>query len=412
MDTAMRYLDLILENVVKDEDIFSIPTVNIGFLKDKIEELNKKGAKIGAEPIIVREVGEVKQNVNGVSKSFTKVQVFGKAPKIEGWQLVAALDHEDGANILRVVPGEELPQEFRNSSPSRCDHCNTKRDRVKSYIVKDEQGVHKQVGRSCVKNFLGLGDPMKILGMASILDVLDEIIKVSSNEEFSGGREASVINLKAFLSYVSASIKKFGWISKAAASDYGKISTAEAALMSMFPYPSTSKDEMALPTEQDDKIAEDTLEWIRGDLANKDHKSDYEHNLVTIASGDYVKRNLLGFAASMIPAHNRAQEKERQSKDAPTSEFVGEVGQRFGAKGLPPLELQLLGVRWIDTQYGTTGIHRFIDKSGNFFVWFASSDPKLEVNNWYKVSASIKNHGVDKYNNNQKTTYLTRIKVV
>ena len=99
---------------------------------------------------------------------------------------------------------------------------------------------------------------------------------------------------------------------------------------------------------------------------------------------------------------------------AAKSDYVGEIGVRFGSKNspLPPIEMQLLKVKWIDGFYGSTGIHNFVDKKGNFFVWFASSQPDLEVGEWYNIAGTPKRHQEDKYNSNAKTTTISRASLI
>lgn len=410
----MKLIELLIETELEDNEYFEIPAKNMGYLREKIAELNAKGSKIGAMPIIIQELGEVKHNID----RFIKVKVIGKSPKIAGWRLVGALDHEDGGVVIRVVPGENVPAEFRNTTPTRCDHCHTRRDRVNSYIVSNDQGEHKQVGRSCLRNFLGLGDPAKIIGSAMILGILDKVIESARDSEFSGGGGSSQIDILEYLTHVSAVIKANGWMPKSLAAQTGRTSTADLALSNLFPLPGSSREDIIRPTEQDRQTAENAINWVRTVLPNKNNMSEYEHNIVIIGRGDYINPKHLGYAASIVSSYNRTVEndlkrrQEAEKQNETPSKYVGEVGQRFGAKGIPPLELQLLSVRWVESQYGSTGIHRFVDQNGNFFIWFASSDLGLERGNWYKMSASVKNHQLDKYNNNAQTTYITRAKVL
>jgi hypothetical protein len=405
----MKLTELVFENQMIHHS--EIPAENMGYLELKIAELNKKGSKIGAMPITIQNLGSVNKTVDasGILKRFYKIQITGNTPKIDGWRLIGALDHEDGQNVVKVVPGEVLPLEFRRTDPTRCDFCHTQRDRVHSYIVANDAEQYKQVGKTCLKNFLGHENPAAILATASLLGMLDEILKDASDENFGGIKNTPPDTL-TFLAYVSAIIEKIGWVPKSA--EYGdKISTARMAEYEInSPY---SKREYN-PTEEDYEVAQKALTWIQTELARKNNKSDYEHNIVIIGSKKFLDSRHLGFAASIIPAYNRAMEKQKVTTTVSEkpSNYVGEVGKRFGAKGIPPLDLQLLGIKITDSIYGTTSIHRFVDNEGNFFVWFASSSSGLEVGNKYKIAASVKKHERDKYNKDVKTTYLTRVKAI
>ena len=121
----MRARDFLLEIAVEDEDTFKIPAENWGYLQDKIDDLNKKGSKIGASPVtvnVVRKETDTQKSKSGedIQKQYYVVTVHGEAPKIAGWKLIAALDYADGAGVVaRVVPGEDMPPEFRNTTPAR-----------------------------------------------------------------------------------------------------------------------------------------------------------------------------------------------------------------------------------------------------------------------------------------------------
>jgi hypothetical protein len=67
--------------------------------------------------------------------------VSPKAPKVDGWEFVAALTHVDGVgSVLRVVPGAEVAEgelaRFREASSENCDHCHAKRRRTDTFIVR------------------------------------------------------------------------------------------------------------------------------------------------------------------------------------------------------------------------------------------------------------------------------------
>lgn len=407
----MKIFELLIESEVYNNKVYLIPVENMGFLNTEIDKLNKKATKLGSSPIVLTNLGKEDRNEDGSIRRFFKIKVTGRSPKINGWRLIAALDHVNGENVIRVVPSETLPLEYRNASPTTCDYCHTKRDRVNSYIVANDSGETQQIGRSCLRNFLGHKDPKTILYTASVVSLFDNLMDQVSNQNkvFGGGKIG--IDIITYLSYVAACIKKNGWLPKSASDN----PTAYQAIEQMM-LPFTSKNKIHL-TQNDIDLAENAIKWVRETLPNKRTTSDYEHNIIIIGKKDTVNDRHLGFAASIIPAYTRAKERELERKrqaETPaiqTSNYVGKVGERFGSKGMPPLKLQLVSVRWIDGTYGSTGIHKFVDENGNFFIWFASSDPGMEIGNWYTIAATIKNHQVDKYNNNAKTTYITRAKV-
>lgn len=161
----------------KPRTVFQVPAENIEALQGRIEKLNRRVALLakrgyrGVEPIVI-EVGKpyaVPQkcpHCNGRGCAYTDfenkphgvcekcggrplpdrifhevVLLAPKAPKVEGWEFVAALTHVEGVGaVLRVVPGAEVAEgelaRFRTASPENCDHCHQKRRRTDTFIVR------------------------------------------------------------------------------------------------------------------------------------------------------------------------------------------------------------------------------------------------------------------------------------
>lgn len=71
----------------------------------------------------------------------------GDTPSFNGWTVVAEVFMIHG-NLV-CTNDEYMPQEMT------CEHCNTNRQRNKTFIIKHEDGTIKQVASSCVKQFVG-----------------------------------------------------------------------------------------------------------------------------------------------------------------------------------------------------------------------------------------------------------------
>lgn len=88
------------------------------------------------------------------------------------------------------------------------------------------------------------------------------------------------------------------------------------------------------------------------------------------------------------------------SKPAPESHYIGSVGQKVD------LELTLIRVFWVDTQFGSLGVHKFADADGNIVIWKTSCNTGDFNTGW--ISGTVKEHS--EYNG-VKQTVLTRCKV-
>lgn len=82
--------------------------------------------------------------------------------KIAGdWSLVAENNHQMN-EIYQVDESVEIPHRFKPNN-SECEHCGVRMPRVKSYIVRNGE-EYKQVGRTCLHQFLGV-NPKSYISM-------------------------------------------------------------------------------------------------------------------------------------------------------------------------------------------------------------------------------------------------------
>ena len=84
------------------------------------------------------------------------VTITGEPPRYRGWRFVAAVDAVDGGTVLRYPPGSTATVANDQVRAGECDHCQTTRARRSTVLVAhDDTGQLLQVGRSCLKDFLG-----------------------------------------------------------------------------------------------------------------------------------------------------------------------------------------------------------------------------------------------------------------
>jgi len=135
-----------------ENTIYKIPAKNLDKLQAQIAQINKRVARLvkrgyQVEPVVI-ETGKPypitkTDDHTGIPREIIYCDVTlisPKAPKAEGWEFVAALTHvDDIGTVLRVVPGAEVAEgelkQFRNAEP-KCEHCNTKRQRNDTYILR------------------------------------------------------------------------------------------------------------------------------------------------------------------------------------------------------------------------------------------------------------------------------------
>lgn len=377
---------------------FQIPQDNLPRFEKNLAKLNKKARRLGVQELTYKTTRIHKElvEVNGVRHTvvYADVEVTGPAPKAGGWTFVGTIEALEGEAFLRATPGEVIPPEYHNADPTHCDHCNARRKRNETFIIRNDAFETKQVGRQCLADFLG-HDVSEVLAGTRLMLELGEMAK-ESMDFLGGGR--TYVELEVFLAYTAVAIREFGWVSKSTAYTEGIRSTASIAEELLF-----DKNNVAYrPTEEDFELARKAIEWAER-FIDREENNDYEHNVGVLAKVGAIGAKQFGVAASIIFAYQRAVEREAARKAVRNSEWVGTIGKR------QDFEVTFLGQSEFASDFGWTYVYRFSDKSGNMLVWKSGSAVEFEQGKEYKVKATPKAH--NEYRGT-KQTLVNRLVVV
>jgi hypothetical protein len=384
--------------------LVSIPTENIATLLKKVEKLNRKATKLNLSGLTytkgATELREFKdENNKKYFIEFTEIDLDGAHPKYDGWKLISCieLDRVVG-NIIKTVPGEVLPEEFRTVTGT-CDHCHSNRVRNDVFVLQHDSGEYKVVGRSCIADFLGGQSAEQILWYASFLRSIEE----GNYDNESLGRCKAYYNVKDILAMSHRSIKMFGWVSKAVALEQGKGSTASHVSANLFNLSNLHKYNPELiitVTEEDEKIADEVINYF----SEKDDKgNDYIYNIKSFLSAGVCTDSGIGIVVSAVSAYQRDMEFARKANDKHVSEWIGTEGKREN------FVLTFKACFSFSSYYGVTHFNHFEDASGNKVLWKASVDCDFTKDQTYTILGTVKKHGEYK---GTKQTELSRCKVV
>lgn len=406
---------------------------NVPALTSHFAKLAKRAAKIDVvAPTLTLDGVEVVRGVGipgdpGVNAFGEKVTtwryviVTGQPVKLAGWEFVATLehDHDTGKAIIRRVPGSDEQAvdltAYRNAS-ANCDHCGQDRQRKDTYIVRHEDGDVKQVGSSCLKDFLGHGSPEQYARMAEWFSQLDDMLSASEGDGFEGAGGSSgpaLYPTDDFLAYVAVYIRTYGWVARSA-QGYSQ-PTADSASRDMgraLGYVKSSKDEPPIlrPEAQDTETAAAALAWVRDELGAKDGLSDYEHNLVACCESDFLVTRRLGIAASAINAHLRHLEREikrAQRESTPDAGHLAAEGEKVQITGT------IARVSGYDSGFGTKYAVGILTDEGHALTWFtgspfATNDEMLAVGDKVTGRVTVKSHD---HFNGRADTHVLRCKL-
>lgn len=385
---------------------------NMPRLTKKMAAIEKKCRQYGCE-FRFEEVGEEFRNVtleDGTEATlrFVVVEAEGTA-RMNDWEFIATIQHMDPVNLIGSYhPEYDIPERYYTSTPV-CEHCNSKRNRKDTYLIRNTvTGEWKQVGKSCLKDFTcGLS----ATAIAQYISWFEELIQGEAPDNCPKYRYKNT--LEAIMVAVEA-VRKFGY--KKTQDEYGSrnfdstASIVSEVLYRIDPGYQMLKDQgFNWETPEVEAKAEEILAWVR---SQNPQVGTYMSNLKASCGKDYCESRNFGLIASAVAAYNREMEKKqreatRKQVEAQSS-WIGSVGERIEIKDA---SLKLV-TSW-DTDYGYTYLYKIVDSNGNIFTWktgkWLGNDECIPEGTKITLKGTVKNHNEFR---GTKQTELTRCKVM
>ena len=392
---------------------FEVAEEYAGRVEALVTKLNRKAARLGVEPItlVKKSIGlrSVDRTYPGsetrfnVWLNFVSLEISLNVPKLAGWEFICTIQHGDAGNLILTVP-REVPIDLSafRVGPARCCHCNLDRNRLDTYVVRNEAGELKQVGKQCLSAFTGSGGtPEQAAALAEWLSQVGEVFNGDGEDDGDepvekGSRVGDGFGLDLFLACVVNLSNEYGFVTSKIANEQGKSSTGSDAGFRV-----RIAELGKHYTEADVAEAKAARDWAKALVP----ANDFEHNLHTVALSDGVTFRNVGIAAYIVEAYRRSKAEAIKKAARPASAHFGTVGVR-----LRKLALTYLGSSSFETNFGLLFIHRFLAAEGDA-VWKTGSvdGSSFEVGKSYLVDASVKEHGDYK---GRSQTVITRVKVL
>jgi hypothetical protein len=382
------------------KNTYTIIDYNLEKVQAYITKVNKRAKKLGQKEVTIKIVKEHTETRKHGDEEYLvnmlDIEIEAEIIKVEGYKFVASIEHfYEAGNIVHKLDSEiELPKEYFTID-GNCEHCHTNRRRKKTVILMNEEGKFIQIGRSCLKDFIGY-DVDSFVSIVGLIESIQAELEEIEGEKFNVGSYHPIYLMEEYLYFVEQEINENGWVSKSNARTYEE-STMYLAEKRMLSY--KSEDKVIISD-----FVKEALTWIRNIDADN---NDYLHNLQVLCKQEYVRIKDIGFVASLLNAYQKTLDKEKEKKIQQIvkakSEHVGTVGKR------DVFELTLAKCFGYYTVFGYMHIFKFIDNNGNTFIWKTSNGLGKEVGDKLKLKATIKEHG--EYDG-EKQTVITRCKEV
>jgi hypothetical protein len=393
--TADRLVDLQALLVALAGGTVSVPLAGrLPALEEKLAKVNKRAAKLGAEPVRLAVLGSrviPRPADEGAPIVRTVIALFGLAPKVAGHSLVACVEHTPAGNITSRCPVGAADVDltpYYDAAPV-CVHCGKLRSRKDTFIVrKDETGEFFQIGRNCLADFIRSTDVENALRLWKFLHELT-IQSGDEDEEggYGGGSWHSDPSTLSFLSYAVSAVATDGFRKS------GEQNSTKDHISFLMGRPPQDRNSLEVwtkgqPTADHFVRAQTILAWcVAGDDSN-----DYLRNLRISCSLPNVGKHA-GLLASAPVAYARHIEgvvakKRETAPQKPAGKHVGEVGKRIELG-----DLTVVRVRYSESEWGTKTILALETATGDAITWFASGSKDFTAGDVIKSArATVKKH--------------------
>ena len=380
---------------------YVIPECNYNRFTSHIDALNKICKKLNKTEVVVEKIREDVKIVkvlddNDPIKTKTihviVVKVTGVAPVIDGYTFKSILNIEDNEKFVRSIAGFNLPSEFRERDI--CDHCNQNRKRNRYFFVQKDDSNLKQVGSSCVKDFLGHKNPETIAEWFELIHEIDEYEEYAENDRSL--KTHPIFELDMVIQLINNTIKNNGFTSVKSSNDSNgqKLSTSELVKNELFDIDNGQSVKPEINTETVNSIKKHI-----SDMEGKDD-SDYVYNLknAIFSESGYIKFRQIGVMCAGINSWIR---KVTENVNKIPSQYFGTIGDKV------ILDITVLNSFGYEGSYGICYINIMIDSESRIYVW--STGKSLEKGEVLKIKGTIKDHSTRL---DIKQTILTRCKII
>lgn len=344
--------------------------------------------------------------------------------QFDGWTFVASLrpvvlDEDFGGRatfVTALIPGYEgdlprryLPGNEESVDPSHCDHCGKRRTRANTYVLAHKDGETKQVGASCLRDFLHGQSADSLAKYFASLDGFKSWGESDDDEGQSrGSREDDSLGTGAYIALASRVIRGLGWKSKSASNNGPYVAPTARDIEDQIDIRRggvRARDLIAMGVveleveDSDLALAASARRWassLRGE-------GTFDANLRVASQSARATSAVSGLLAYLPVAYGKWIGEEAKRKlareAAPPSAPQGKVGDRIERT------LTVVSLKGFESEWGVSILVKLVDGEGNAYAWFTSSAVP-QIGQTAAVRGTVKAH---KEYKGRWETNLTRV---
>lgn len=314
--------------------------------------------------------------------------------KLGDYKFVAALEwvEEANENLIKKISNDiYVPEIYKTRR--ECDHCKSHRYRKSTILLVNSQNEYIQVGKSCVKEYTGIdiGNYASYLAFFSNIEEYLQECEKDNSSNFKREYEVDEV-----LQLTLEDVKRYGYVSKRNAFDYGCDSTAYKITLMMVGGIDYESKKIAYPKYEE--ISEESysqVKEIKDFYKDLESNEDYINNIKTLLKCKWIKESQIPLLVSAVGTKLRIEKEKKENENKPKSQFIGKIGDRITFISVPEI------IYTSESPYGVFYIYK-MDVDGNEVIWKTSKS--LEANVKIEFTATIKAHEIYKEVNQTEIT--------
>jgi len=322
------------------------------------------------------------------------------------YEFVGAIEYYKSIEEVTFVKltNDSIPESYENSLPT-CDHCNTKRKRNTTFVLRSKvDGSTVQVGSTCLRDFLGYeaSDLIRALRyMTKFTNVTKNYLyaPMTSTTGRFHDKQARQYGVREILMLTNAVIRIFGYHT---ASSETHIPTAQV-VATMCEDPESKEGAFWLSKVNENRLdmtdstmANEVVKWAEEDTSN----NDYMYSVRSCLNAGTITSFRFGILCSAVGSFRAAVKRKIENSSKYNDAYVGTVGKR------QEFEVKCIDIKEFNNHYGTTILYTMVDRENHVLTWFSTSDLEIPEDRFIKIKGTVKKYQVF---NDIKQTVLSRV---
>lgn len=404
-----------------------IPKKNLETLLKRFNKFSKKAEKYGMEipkinilsetieqktipDFFARATGKINA-VRQIGIPFSIVRLEAIDPWIKDWKCLGTkfITADKDKKHVVILTNDEIPDKYKINSLD-CEHCNTKRRRLSTFILQNKNtNETKEVGATCVEDFLGTNDPRILESLETYYKIIKEVENAAFDDWEFSGQPIAIENTKTIIALARKIIKEKGFLSSKDVQYSNEKPTWHYVQISL--NQSLSEEPEFIPMITDYDFADNLIQWIKSSdciISN----SEFKNKAIDCIDGKGINKERIAILSSIVNMYENYLKKQPIINEYKNlmekSEPIGEIGSRLN------LVVSILNSYPYYHDFGQGQVFDMKDGDGNFIIWKSSTiQNNIKVGNTYEIKGTVKKYSTAKRKNiTGIETVLTRVSII